>query len=286
MRTLKIMYSKYCPDLIKKIYRQRKVNRILSFYDGKVLNDEETIVLKNIKKNGVRMFPYSFVEKYNFDLDVHCDDLNNQYVLHNNKKLFFPKEVTRAQIKTKYLALLAEQDPESPHNYFTDDFKVDENDVFFDIGSAEGLISLDIIDRVKKAFIFECEEKWSSALSLTFLDYGNRAEIVNKYVSDKDIEGHAKIDEYVNSEYDSLVFKLDVEGSEMEVLKGMNGVLSSNINIKIAICTYHRNEDFKEISSFLAEKGFDIKTSKGYMIFDPLNPPYLRRGLIRATKKA
>jgi len=280
------MYSKYCPDLIKKIYRQRKVNRILSFYDGKVLNDEETIVLKNIKKNGVRMFPYSFVEKYNFDLDVHCDDLNNQYVLHNNKKLFFPKEVTRAQIKTKYLALLAEQDPESPHNYFTDDFKVDENDVFFDIGSAEGLISLDIIDRVKKAFIFECEEKWSSALSLTFLDYGNRAEIVNKYVSDKDIEGHAKIDEYVNSEYDSLVFKLDVEGSEMEVLKGMNGVLSSNINIKIAICTYHRNEDFKEISSFLAEKGFDIKTSKGYMIFDPLNPPYLRRGLIRATKKA
>ncbi|MDC3401449.1 FkbM family methyltransferase [Alphaproteobacteria bacterium] len=285
MRSLKVMYSKYCPDLIKKIYRQRKVNRILLFYDGKVLNDEETVVLKNIKENGVRMFPYSFVEKYDFDLDVHCDDLDNQYVLHHGKKLFFPKDLTHAQIKTKYLALLAEQDPESPHNYFTDDFKVDENDVFFDIGSAEGLISLDVIERVKKAFIFECEEKWSSALSLTFSDYRNRAEIVNKYVSDKDIEGHAKIDGYVKSEYDSLVFKLDVEGSEMEVLKGMNGVLSSNVNIKIAICTYHRNEDFEEISSYLGEKGFDIKTSTGYMIFDPLNPPYLRRGLIRATKR-
>jgi hypothetical protein len=285
MSILKSFYTRYCPNAIKKIYRKRKVNRILSFYEGRNLNDEEKIVLNNIQKNGVRMFPYQFVEKYNFHVDVQYDPLNNKYVLHNNKKLFFPNDLTPAQITNKYLALLAEQDSESPHNYFTEDFKVEEKDVFFDIGSAEGMLSLEVIERVEKAFIFECEERWSSALNLTFSEYKNKVAIINKYVSDKEGEGNTKIDEYINRDFDSLVFKMDVEGNEMEVLRGMSGILSSNINIKIAICTYHKNEDFNEISKYLSAKGFNVKTSKGYMIFDPENPPYLRRGVIRATRK-
>ena len=101
MSILKSFYTRYCPNAIKKIYRKRKVNRILSFYEGRNLNDEEKIVLNNIQKNGVRMFPYQFVEKYNFHVDVQYDPLNNKYVLHNNKKLFFPNDLTPAQITNK-----------------------------------------------------------------------------------------------------------------------------------------------------------------------------------------
>jgi hypothetical protein len=278
------LYANYCPRLIKNLYRRRKVNKLISFFENKELNEEQKTALENIRADGIRMFPYDFTEKYKYHVDVSLDPSGNKYVMHKDRRLYFPNDLTSNQIQVKYLSLLAEQDDESPHHYFTENFKVEKNDVFFDIGSAEGMLTLECLSQCKKAFVFECEERWISALGLTFSDFGEKVSIINRYVSDEDVLGHTQIDEYMRESYDSVVFKMDVEGNELQVLRGMESVFSSTRAIKIAVCTYHNNNDFEEISEFLVNRGFEIETSAGYMIFDPVNPPYLRRGVIRASR--
>ena len=59
-------------------------------------------------------------------------------------RLYFPKEMTKSQIRAAYRTLLTEQDIESPHRYFDDNFKLNGNDIFFDVGAAEGMIALEI----------------------------------------------------------------------------------------------------------------------------------------------
>ena len=57
--------------------------------------------------------------------------------------------------------------------------------------------------------------------------------------------------------------------------------------MKIALCTYHSNSDFKKYSEILKNYDYKISNSKGYMIFywdKKLNYPFLRRGVIRAEK--
>ena len=38
----------------------------------------------------------------------------------------------------------------SPHQYQTDEFYIKEGDILLDIGSAEALVALDVIEKVKK----------------------------------------------------------------------------------------------------------------------------------------
>jgi hypothetical protein len=56
---------------------------------------------------------------------------------------------------------------------------------------------------------------------------------------------------------------------------------------KIALCTYHKNNDEKDFTLLLKDYGFSITPSRGYMInyYDKkLKAPYLRRGLIKAVR--
>jgi len=56
----------------------------------------------------------------------------------------------------------------------------------------------------------------------------------------------------------------------------------------MAICTYHKQGDEKIFTEFLKDAGFEVSPSAGYMIFiydKHFEPPYLRRGLLRAEKK-
>ncbi|MDR1820044.1 MAG: hypothetical protein LBR15_07360, partial [Methanobrevibacter sp.] len=58
-------------------------------------------------------------------------------------------------------------------------------------------------------------------------------------------------------------------------------------DLKIAICTYHNQDDGEKINKILNDIGFECEFSNGYMIFTyfgEFNPPYLRKGLIRAKK--
>jgi hypothetical protein len=73
-----------------------------------------------------------------------------------------------------------------------------------------------------------------------------------------------------------------VEGAEMKALNGMKQIINSSKHIKLAVCTYHRPDDYNDITTYISNMGMDYSTSDKYMLFDRI--PYFRRGLIRVTK--
>src|SRR5690606_28226776 len=82
--------------------------------------------------------------------------------------------------------------------------------------------------------------------------------------------------------------KIDVEGAEEKVINGaLKTIKSSKNELQVALCTYHKDGDDKKFAHMLQELGFHVNFSDRHMIFlyseAPLRPPYLRKGLIRAT---
>jgi hypothetical protein len=182
---------------------------------------------------------------------------------------------------------MREQDINSPHRYLTDSFTANHNDVLADIGAAEGNFSLAVIDKIRKVYIFEYDKEWIEALRATFAPWPDKVEIISKFVSDKNDESNIRFDTFFESRKDINFLKIDVDGAEAIVLNSCDEVFKTPMPFKIALCTYHKNDDEKDFTSLLKNYGFTVAPSKGYMInyYDKkMKAPYLRRGLVRATK--
>ena len=166
------------------------------------------------------------------------------------------------------------------------DFDVDKNTVVADIGCAEANFSLDIVDRVKHIYLFETNNVWDQPLKSTFQKFKNKVTIVNKKFSNKDTSNTVNGVKFLNDKGVNFI-KIDVDGYEDEVMTNIEEMIKKTNNMKIALCTYHAQDDYNKYSKKLRSLGFEITHSKGYMIFywdKNLKYPYLRRGLIRAKK--
>ena len=247
---------------------------------------EKRQVIKSLKKRGITIYPHDFIDEYDEkNIEVHMDfDCGMNYVLYENKRLYFPREMEVGTIIRMYNALLKEQDINSPHCYQTEKFQVQQDDIVADVGVAEGLFSLMVIDKVKEIHLFECKPHWIEALEKTFEPWKKKVKIINKYVSDVSDETNITLNKYFGEKEVNFI-KADIEGTELSMLKGANFILQRE-NLKLVLCTYHKQNDAEELNEALCKKGFATEFSKGYMLFllDTLSPPYLRRGLIRAQK--
>ena len=276
---------------IKNHLRLRRLRRdILQYYrERNIENEELAVALQFVKNKGVSVFPHPFQSKYHpSQVEVFTDqNLGLHYVLMNGQRLYFRKDWTKRQIQQNYYFLTMEQDPESPHRYLTQDFKVNDNDVVLDIGAAEGNFSLSVIEKAKSIYLFETNSAWIEALEATFAPWKEKVRIVNKFVTDSNDHHHTTLDNFLGDEISADFIKIDVDGAERSLLKGFDQFLSSSKPLKLAICTYHQQQDWQAFSELLSRRGFKITTSKNYMLFiydEPLQPPYFRRGLIRAIR--
>jgi hypothetical protein len=264
--------------------------KIKNYSNKNILTKDLQEVFDFTIKNGLSVFPYYF--KYNYklgDIKVHYDQNYRMcYVLHNNEKLYFKKSWDHEKVKVYYNSLLIEQDKNSPHLYLTSDFNVDNNSIVFDLGVAEGIFSLGVINNVSQLFLFEPDPEWIEALSITFSPWKNKVSIINKYVSDINEINNLSIDKFWESEETIDLVKIDVDGFEQKVLDGMKEILRLKKINKIALCTYHENYDDINFKSFLEKFNYNIEFSNGFMLFynhgTKLAPPYFRKGLLRATK--
>jgi hypothetical protein len=182
---------------------------------------------------------------------------------------------------------LVEQDIHSPHRYEFADFNVHQNDIVADIGAAEGIFALSVIEKVSKIYLFECDNSWIEALLMTFTPWKEKVVIINKYISDNNENNCITLDAFLNGKEINFI-KADIEGAELSLLKGANTVIAAQNNLRIVLCTYHKQNDAQELKEVLTRYGFYTEYSNGYIIpyWDvELAPPYLRRGVIRATKK-
>ncbi|HPO62717.1 MAG TPA: FkbM family methyltransferase [Candidatus Kapabacteria bacterium] len=252
------------------------------------INEEQQKVLSYLKRNLISVFPYSFTKKYKSNkFEIYKDKSNSlNYVVQDGKRLYFKRDFDEKSIRRCYPVLQIEQDIESPHRYLTEDFDVDLGDIVLDIGAAEGNFSLSIVEKVEKIFLFEADAMWLDALESTFSPWKSKIEIINKFVSNFDDDNNFTLDNFFKSNKKIDFIKMDVEGAELDVLKGSKNILEKENQIKLAVSTYHRQNDAKEINELLKRNNFTTEFSNGYMIFyyDKLEAPYLRKALIRAKK--
>jgi hypothetical protein len=274
--------------ILKKLLRKKILKHFFSLPENEV-NDEQKEVLKYLENNPVSIFPYPFQFDYSpSKIEVIYDPGKKmRYVMQEGKRLYFKKRWSDNRIKRAYSDLVREQDINSPHRYLTESFIVGNNDIIADIGAAEGNFSLSVIEKIKKLYLFEYDQEWIEALKATFAPWAEKVEIINKYVSDTNDNTHIRLDTFYTTNRDITFLKIDVDGAEAIVLSSCNEVFKAQESFKIALCTYHKNNDEKDFTALLKNHRFSITPSKGYMIhyYDKkMKAPYLRRGLIRAVR--
>ena len=284
-----LRFSNY--ELFKELKRRKRVRKdIIIYLKNEKLDNEKQEILDFLVRNNTAylLIPYDFRKKYNEDKIIVYNDTesNMRYVLHIGEKLFFPKDWKAKRIKYVYNRLLIEQDPLSPHCYNADDFSVEEGDIIADIGASEGIWALQNVKKAKKIYIFECDENWLEALKKTFEPWKEKTIIKTKYLSDNDEKNNIKLDTFLHGEEITYI-KADIEGEEINFLKGSQEILSRSKKLRFAICAYHNSDDAIELEKILHEFNFSTKFSKGYIIpiwgkNRNLSAPYLRRGLVFA----
>ena len=207
--------------------------------------------------------------------------------MHEGKRLYFKKRWGKKRIRLSFNELRKEQDIRSPHCYETDGFKIEKGDVLVDIGAAEGIFALSNADKAGRIILFESDKEWLEPLKATFAPWIEKVTIVNKFAGDVSNSKCVTLDDYF-APGDKLSFlKIDVEGAESRLLSGCKRILSDVKPLKVAICSYHKAEDERELNEILVQYGFETSHSEGFMLVytdRKLKAPYLRRGLIRAVR--
>jgi hypothetical protein len=291
----KSLFDKFVPKFIRKPIRDHQIKKtILNYYDslpGTSINEEEEVALNYLRNNKFSVFPYPFQHNYKRkDITVYNDSkLKLKYILFEGKRLYFKQSSSARGVKRNYNALLIEQDLNSPHRYLTDSFKPGIDDIFVDVGAAEGNLAISVIEKVKKVYLFETDPAWIKALTATFSPWKDKVEIINKFVSDKNDESNVSLYQFFKDKEPFSFLKIDAEGAEEEILNGCKTLLSSDRKLKLALCCYHKPNDDKKFNEFLLTRGFSVSFSKGYMIFkypETFSPPYLRKGIARAVSQS
>lgn len=287
------IYRIVVPKFIRKrILAKNLPKSILKYYAGlpEPPSDEINLVLDYLSRNPIAVFPYEFQDEYIADNIEVFDDREKglKYVLMDGKRLYFKKRWSSKKIRNLYNLLSKEQDIRSPHRYLTDQFEFKTGETLVDVGAAEGNFALSVVEKASQIILFEADNEWIEPLNATFEPWKDKVEIVNKFVSNISDSLNTKLDDYLNIENGRETFiKIDVEGAESRLLEGCKQFLMMQKPLKLAICTYHKQNDEKEFSSLLKQHQFKISHSDGYMLFyydKQMTAPYFRRGLIRAEK--
>lgn len=261
------------------------VKKFLEEGAGKWTNEEREVA-DFLKVHPCEMIPYPFsLEQRKIEVarDPSCRML---YVVHNGKRLYFPRMWATNKIKVYYNGLLAEQDYSSPHRYELSPCETKSGDVVVDAGASEGLFALTVVDTCSKIYLIECDDLWKDALRQTFAPWSDKVVFLNVWLSDKDDpkKGVVSLDTCLGDETVDFL-KADIEGAEIELIRGSRKIMARSNNMRLAICTYHTETDAADIDGLLTEAGFATSFSRGFIVWRTAHGISLRRGVLRAIKK-
>lgn len=269
---------------IRRFCLKGKIIRCLSESD----NSEVLPIIEYLKRPFLKdlIIPYNYIEEYKIEnIDLNWDAEGKWFYINLGFINMYLKYKKEKQAKKCYNAILIEQDFRSPHCYISDTFQPEEGSVILDLGGAEGYFPIKFLERVKKVYIFECDKEWIDALNKTYENYKDKVIIVDKFVDSYSDSTHISLDDFVQQNMlsnEKLFIKIDVEGSELDVIKGAQTLLSMEQSIRWAICAYHF-ESHEELirKSF---KGWNVTAVPGYILnFYDYNfkPPYIRKGVLQ-----
>ncbi|MDD4515368.1 FkbM family methyltransferase [Massilibacteroides sp.] len=244
---------------------------------------EKNELFRFMGKHELTSYPWPFVSEYERPIDCFYDEQHKMYyVLHNQKRLYFPIHFTEAEVLDLYKTLLIEQDRRSPHRYLEDYSPLNGHTVL-DIGAAEGIFSLNVIESIQHSYLFECEPYWIDALKVTFSPWAEKVTIIPRYVSNVDSETEITIDTFLKDKTSKGCFiKMDIEGAELSALHGAEQTLKSKDDVFLSVCTYHSPSDAKDISAYLSSLNYSYSFTEGFLFFNK----HLNKAILRATKKS
>lgn len=226
--------------------------------------------------------PYPYLWKREYDqqhYEVNVDNTNGlPYVVHNRKKLYFKRDMI-ASVEDAYRGLLIERDKRSAHRY-VDSYDDLKGKTLLDIGAAEAIFTLDTIEYIDHAYLFECDESWIEALEATFAPYKEKITIVRKYVSNVDDIDNITLDTYfADKDISHLFIKMDIEGYERKALDGAAYILSHGKHVSGSVCIYHLPDDPEVIGNILRKYGLQTLIQSGYLYMSrEMRPGMMRFG--------
>lgn len=173
------------------------------------------------------------------------------------------------------------------HYYQYKTTTIENDEILLDIGTAEGLFPLAVIDKCKHIYMIEPSKIFTSSLKKTFDAFQDKTTIINTAVgaiddevffNEDSLDGQVSTSNSGNhkiklSKIDTLFqdikityLKADIEGFEQEMLLGAAETIKRN-KPKIAITTYHKENDPKKIidliKSYVPEYNYYIKGIHG-----------------------
>lgn len=265
------------------------IERLREKYKG-INNDEINCYLERMessKELGVYYYNADHIDEkreafYDSEKDLY-------YTFFEHKRMYFSRKYNGYMYVSgkRYVEhIWQEQDKNSPHLYEEDEVIVQKGDIIVDAGVCEGNFALHHIDDAQKIYLIECDSDWMEALQATFEPYKEKVVFCNKFLSNKDSDTCITLNTLVKEPIN--FFKMDIEGEEINALKGADRVLTKSPSVKCAICSYHRHGDQENIQKILNLCGLKTFTSKGYMFFiwddEIWVNPELRRGIVRGYK--
>ena len=265
------------------------------YWEYKHGNDLENPQVQEIieyidRKHQIRLLNYNFMDEYeNMLVEVCFDEICQMfYVPYKDRKMFFPKSWDAEKVEKYYRSVVAEQDQRSPHCYAYNGYEVNEGDVVVDVGAAEGIFTLDIIDTADKVYLIEADMEWVEALQQTFINDKEKVRIIYGF-ADCVVEGdRLTLDSLFENEEINYI-KMDIEGYEKPALLGAGIIFDNCKNLKCAICSYHCKEDEGWIHNYLKKYGFVTDVSDGFICPDWTVEAYLeaelRRGIVFGKKE-
>ena len=283
-------------------YRLTRLEMLLYYQNHEkfeLLDDEQKEILKYLNEDYLRELPRKFFkENYKISNSSSNKKENENVIIKKDDKGFFWEiDGKKIYLSGKYedARRIAEGlyneffTLDHPHNYFDlyEGYTIDSlpsDIVLCDVGAAEGLFSMLLIDKCKKIYLFENDIKWKATLEKTFTPYMDKVEIVPETIGDG--YNGCRLDDFFKDKEKPTMIKMDIEGYEASALRGMTDLLSRKDELSLLICTYHRQEDWDQFYEVLDGCGFDISSSKGYFwnMPDPM-PPFFRHGVMRAIRR-
>lgn len=210
-------------------------------------------------------------------------------------KFYFPNLFSYKQLPKIYWEIFVEKIYEHKH------CKINAHEWVIDVGACEGFFTFYALKRNANVLIFEPEVHLFEALKRTFEDYiqngrvqafnlalGDKSSKNTLVLNDKNVGGSFILSEgdkrkfndkkvseisvitldelYLSGKLPQISFiKADIEGFERYMLKGSVTVLK-NLKPMLAICYYHKKDDFDVIMKFLEDLNVGYKFSFNHQV--------------------
>lgn len=209
----------------------------------------------------------------------------NKVTFHNlDKQLYWP---TKFSVNGIHQVTAETFDTNDWHYYQYGTTQIEDGEILLDIGTAEGLFPLVVIDKCSHIYMIEPSQYFFQSLSKTFDFFSDKTSIFNVAVGAKkdtvffnedSLDGQIAVESVSGRSItvetvDALIgtnkityLKADIEGFEYEMLQGAKETIKQN-KPKIAITVYHKQNDSKKIialiKSFVPEYKYFVKGIHG-----------------------